>query len=87
LAGRKSNIALSTKTLREKVGKGQLVRSKLAEELSSLLSLFVSLDACLCVPSVVPVDTVPVRCPFFVANKATYRGPRGERVPPKNDPQ
>ena len=75
LAGRKSNTTLSTKTLKEKVGKGQLLRSELVEELSSLLSLSVSLRSDL--PSV----CAPVQCPFFVANKATYRGPRGERVP------
>ena len=43
MAGRGSSTALSTKTLKEKVGKEQLVRSKLDEELSSLLSRSVSL--------------------------------------------
>ena len=38
-AGRKSNTALSTKTLKEEVGEEQLVRSKLAEESSLSLSL------------------------------------------------
>ena len=78
MAGRKSNTALSTKTLKEKVGEEQLVRSKLTEELSSLLSLFVSLDACRCVPC----SSVFLLSFFFVdANKAIYRGSRGERAP------
>ena len=75
--GRRSDTALSTKTLKEMIGKEQLVRSKSTEELNSLfVSLFLSsflvfsLDLPFSISSPVPHS-----------DGAIYRGFRGERAP------
>ena len=46
---------MSTKTLKEKVGKEKLVRSKLAEELSSLLFLPIRLCVASCLSLLVVI--------------------------------
>ena len=75
MAGRRSDTALSTKTLKEKVGKGQLVRSELAEELSSLL-LPLSVVSLLFLVFVLLIGR-----PVVHSDGAIYRGFRSERAP------
>jgi len=76
LAGRRSNTALSTKTLKEKVGEEQLVRSELVEELSSL-----SGSSSFFLPLVVLVPP----CRALIATGLFIEAP-GVNVPPKNTP-
>ena len=86
MAGRKSNSALSTTTLKEKVGEEQLVRSKLAKELDSLsvrsLRPRMCVSPCMSLSVSVCLSMQPsMRCLSLIANKVIYRGSRGERAP------
>ena len=65
---------LSTKNLKEIVGKDWLVRSKLLEELSSL-SFSVEAHKSNSSPQNYLIS------PFSIASGAIYRGSRGERAP------
>ena len=78
LDGRRSNTALSTKTLKEMIGKEQLVRSKLAKELNSFcVTLSLSLRSLyVCVPVYV-----------FLIAAGLFIEVSGVNVPPKNAPQ
>ena len=88
MGGRRSNTALSTKTLKEEVGKEQLVHGKLAEEFSSLLLLSLLISPLSSLLSSYSVScVVPRLCVCLLIAMGLFIEVPGVIVPPKNAPQ